>query len=119
MAKTMSSGEELRTRARTLHDHASIIRDQINIVNGEIKSLTDTVASLEWMGQRKDRFSRMWDDTAHKMAGWAHSAGLAADELDREAEGLKAQAAEVEAQALAQIKSTTGTADSQVEEVNG
>jgi hypothetical protein len=45
-----------------LFKRAQGIRQQADAVRNEIRTLSDTITSIQWMGKRAERFFQMWDE---------------------------------------------------------
>jgi WXG100 family type VII secretion target len=73
-----------------LFRRAQIIRDQADIVYAQINTLAKTMESLNWMGQRKDKFTTMWNNDLPAMYEWVSTLKGFADELERQANRMQA-----------------------------
>ena len=73
-----------------LFKRAQGIRQQADAVRNEIRTLSDTISGIQWMGKRAERFFQMWDEARPKMEEWAATLeGFAAD-LENQARRMQA-----------------------------
>lgn len=73
-----------------LFQRAATIRTQADLVRNEIKTLDGTVESIEWMGQRADKFFTMWRDAKPDMEAWAAILDNFAADLEQQARRMRA-----------------------------
>lgn len=72
-----------------LFSRATTIRQQADSVRSEIRTLSETIGSIQWMGNRADKFFRMWDDSKPKMEEWASTLENFAADLEEQARRMQ------------------------------
>jgi WXG100 family type VII secretion target len=75
-----------------LFQRAARIRQQADLVNSEIETLAGVVDSIQWIGQRAQRFFAMWEEAEPEMRSWVSILRSFADDLDNQ--GRRMQAAD-------------------------
>jgi WXG100 family type VII secretion target len=73
-----------------LFQRASVIRSKADLVRGEIKKLDGTVANIQWMGQRAQKFFDMWAQAKPDMEAWATILDNFANDLETQARKMQA-----------------------------
>ncbi|GAB1421017.1 hypothetical protein MASR2M15_11490 [Anaerolineales bacterium] len=73
-----------------LYQRASRIRQEADSIRVELNALKDAIQSIEWMGQRADRFFNMWEETVPEMESWILSLENFAQELEAQARRMQA-----------------------------
>jgi WXG100 family type VII secretion target len=73
-----------------LFQRAIRIRQEADTIRAEIKTLKDTVASIEWIGRRADKFFSMWQETVPEMENWVTILENFAAELEDQARRMQA-----------------------------
>lgn len=73
-----------------LLQRATRIRQEADTIRTELKTLKDTVDSLEWLGKRADRFFTLWRETIPDMETWIMILDNFATELEEQARRMQA-----------------------------
>lgn len=73
-----------------LLQRAARIRQEADTVRNEVKTLKETMQSIEWMGKRADRFFAMWNETLPEMEQWVNTLETFATELEDQARRMQA-----------------------------
>jgi WXG100 family type VII secretion target len=73
-----------------LSQRAARIRQQAELVDGEINNLSNVVDSIQWIGTRAQRFFAMWDEAEPEMRSWVQILRSFADDLDNQARRMQA-----------------------------
>ena len=73
-----------------LYQRAGRIRQEAEIIRGEIKTLTETVENIQWIGKRADRFFALWHETLPEMEEWVRILEGFADSLEEQARRMQA-----------------------------
>lgn len=73
-----------------LFQRAIRIRQEADTIRAEIKTLKDTVTSIEWIGRRADKFFSMWQETVPEMENWVTILENFAAELEDQARRMQA-----------------------------
>jgi WXG100 family type VII secretion target len=73
-----------------LFQRAQRIRQQSDVVRSEIQSLNDTVESIQWMGNRAERFFAMWEEAKPEMENWVLILESFANDLENQARRMQA-----------------------------
>jgi WXG100 family type VII secretion target len=72
-----------------LFKRAQAIRQQADAVRNEIRTLSDTITGIQWMGKRAERFFQMWDEAKPKMEEWAATLEGFATDLENQARRMQ------------------------------
>lgn len=73
-----------------LLQRATRIRQESEIIRGEIRTLRATIESVQWMGRRADRFFVLWNETLPDMEAWVAILERFATELENQARRIQA-----------------------------
>jgi len=73
---------ELRSRAATMHTQADAVLAEVNALN-------DVVSSMQWLGNRADRFMAMWNEAVPAMRHWAAILHDFASDLENQADRIE------------------------------
>lgn len=80
----------IRIPYEELYQRAARIRQQAELVRTEVRTLSQTVESVEWMGRRAENFFKMWNDARPEMENWALILERFADDLESQARRIQA-----------------------------
>jgi WXG100 family type VII secretion target len=72
-----------------LFQRAARIRQQAETVRGEIRTLQETVDSIQWIGTRAERFFAMWDEARPEMESWVTILESFASDLENQARRMQ------------------------------
>ena len=72
-----------------LFQRATRIRQQAETVRGEIRTLQETVDSIQWIGNRAERFFGMWDEARPEMESWVTILESFASDLENQARRMQ------------------------------
>lgn len=73
-----------------LLQRAARIRQEADTIRAEMKTLRETIESIEWMGKRADRFFQLWHETLPEMEQWVMILETFAAELEDQARRMQA-----------------------------
>lgn len=73
-----------------LFQRAARIRHEADIIRNELHRLNESVESIQWMGQRADRFFTSWNETRPDMEHWISILEKFADDLEEQARRMQA-----------------------------
>ena len=73
-----------------LYQRAARIRQEADAVREEIRRLEETVASIQWIGKRAERFFTLWEKTRPEMEAWAVTLEAFANSLEAQARRIQA-----------------------------
>ncbi len=73
-----------------LLQRAARIRQEADAIRAEMKTLRETIESVEWMGKRADRFFTLWNETLPEMENWIAILETFAAELEDQARRMQA-----------------------------
>lgn len=73
-----------------LLQRAARIRQEADTIRAEMKTLRETIESIEWMGKRADRFFQLWNETLPEMEQWVMILETFASELEDQARRMQA-----------------------------
>jgi WXG100 family type VII secretion target len=79
----------IRVPYTELFQRASRIRQQAEVVRTEIRNLNETVSTIDWMGQRAEKFFKMWEDTRPTMESWVTTLEAFANDLENQARRMQ------------------------------
>jgi WXG100 family type VII secretion target len=82
-------GDIIRVPYTELFQRAASIRQQADVVRTEIGTLNETVASIDWMGQRAQRFFNMWEEARPTMEQWVTILESFATDLENQARRMQ------------------------------
>lgn len=68
---------------------ASRIRQEADTIRAEIRTLKAAVESVQWMGQRAERFFTVWNETVPEMEQWVAILESFASELEDQARRMQ------------------------------
>jgi len=83
-------GDFVRVPYVELYQRAARIRQEAQVIRAEIQTLTETVETIQWMGQRAERFFALWEETRPEMEGWVRTLESFADALEDQARRIQA-----------------------------
>ena len=73
-----------------LYQRAIRIRQEAQAIRTEIRTLTETVENIQWIGKRASKFFALWDDTRPEMENWVRILENFADMLEDQARRMQA-----------------------------
>lgn len=73
-----------------LLQRAARIRQEADSIRIEIKTLRDTVESIQWMGKRADKFFMLWNESHPEMENWVTMLENFAADLEDQARRMQA-----------------------------
>jgi WXG100 family type VII secretion target len=73
-----------------LYQRASRVRQEAEFIRTEIKTLTETVENIQWLGKRADRFFTLWAETRPEMETWVQTLENFATSLEEQARRMQA-----------------------------
>lgn len=73
-----------------LLQRASRIRQEADVIRAEIRTLREAVESIQWMGQRAERFFTMWEESVPEMEAWVETLEGFATDLETQAQRMQA-----------------------------
>lgn len=79
----------IRVPYTELFQRAASIRQQAEVVRQEINTLDETVTSIDWMGQRAQRFFNMWEEARPQMQQWVTILESFANDLENQARRMQ------------------------------
>ncbi len=79
----------IRVPYTELFQRAAAIRQQAEVVRQEINTLDETVTSIDWMGQRAQRFFNMWEEARPQMQQWVTILESFATDLENQARRMQ------------------------------
>ncbi|MBE2184521.1 MAG: WXG100 family type VII secretion target [Anaerolineae bacterium] len=79
----------IRVPYTELFQRAASIRQQAEVVRQEINTLDETVTSIDWMGQRAQRFFNMWEEARPQMQQWVTTLESFATDLENQARRMQ------------------------------
>ncbi len=79
----------IRVPYSELFQRAASIRQQAEVVRQEINTLDETVTSIDWMGQRAQRFFNMWEEARPQMQQWVTTLESFANDLENQARRMQ------------------------------
>ncbi|KXK24674.1 MAG: hypothetical protein UZ15_CFX003000183 [Chloroflexi bacterium OLB15] len=79
----------IRVPYTELFQRAASIRQQAEVVRQEISTLDETVTSIDWMGQRAQRFFNMWEEARPQMQQWVTILESFATDLENQARRMQ------------------------------
>lgn len=80
----------IRVPYTELLQRATRIRQQADAVRAEIRTLNETVESIQWIGRRAEKFFAMWDAARPEMETWATILENFANDLELQAQRMQA-----------------------------
>lgn len=82
--------DTIRVPYTELFQRAARIRQQADALRAEIRTLSETVDSVLWMGKRADRFFGMWAEAKPEMENWVAVLENFATDLENQARRIQA-----------------------------